>query len=667
MYHFATQELEQAYRNAITTNSRPFNTVEGVITFPDNRTPLVIDSSNLPADAIKINKQCIDGEELMFGGVFTSELEMSLLTDLDRYAFFGATVELTFRIHIGTEDNEPVFADVPLGVFTIADADRPKGMVNIKAYDNMTLLDKSIGESIISGNIWEILQRIERDTGYQLGFTESYLSNFVNTESTYALEASSDHGIKTYRDVLKMLCQLMGCFALDDRTGYLTLKKFSTTPDLTLGDNTTGVYPWYTFVPADYVSKYIGISITSTSGTYQTLSPDPTEQGLVMTIDDAPAWDLGTYESLTERTSELFTYLHSIIYTPSSLDMPSDATFDCGDMIALNVRGGDTINTIITEIEWKFHKGMKITSDGANPFIEESILDNGSQRILNQAIAKSKLQFVHFTNPSDISIGDTQDVKIAEVEFTPTAETDAMLVATILVDADVDDIVITNTEEVQVPITVTDQQGQPAVITDLQGNPLNVSGTATNTTTYNRDGKCTATIYYKLNDIKLPNELYPYYAKDEIENGKHIITVAYPLSGLLAYQRYEFEIHLICEGGDITINANDVKASIFGQQIDLVNRFTGVIKVEEDINLINIFGQGILTLNDEGTVNVNSAQFIRVSDTLLLYNISDVSVMPIYEGTGSLQPQITLRGDFDIGTEDDNYLSAENEYRFITE
>ena len=136
---------------------------------------------------------------------------------------------------------------------------------------------------------------------------------------------------------------------------------------------------------------------------------------------------------------------------------------------------------------------------------------------------------------------------------------------------------------------------------------------------------------------------------------------------MLAYNRYEFEIHLICEGGDITINANDVKASIFGQQIDLVNRFTGVIKVEEDINLINIFGQGILTLNDEGTVNVNSAQFIRVSDTLLLYNISDVSVMPIYEGTGSLQPQITLRGDFDIGTEDDNYLSAENEYRFITE
>ena len=41
--------------------------------------------------------------------------------------------------------------------------------------------------------------------------------------------------------------------------------------------------------------------------------------------------------------------------------------------------------------------------------------------------------------------------------------------------------------------------------------------------------------------------------------------------------------------------------------------------------------------------------------------------MPIYEGTGALQPQITLRGDFDIGTEDENYLSSEDELRFITE
>ena len=59
--------------------------------------------------------------------------------------------------------------------------------------------------------------------------------------------------------------------------------------------------------------------------------------------------------------------------------------------------------------------------------------------------------------------------------------------------------------------------------------------------------------------------------------------------------------------------------------------------------------------------------FIRVSDTLLLYNISDVSVMPIYEGTGAIQPQITLRGGSKITTEDTNYFATELGQRFITE
>ena len=667
MYHFTAQELEQAYRNAITTNNRPFNTVEGVITFLDNRAPLVVDSSNLPTDAIKISKQCIDGEELMFGGVFTSELEMSLLTDLDRYVFFGATVELTFKIHIGTENNEPVFADVPLGVFTIADADRPKGMVNIKAYDNMTLLDKGIGGNVISGSIWDIFRRIELDTGYEIGFEETYLNNFVNTETAYALEASEDNGIKTYRDVLKMLCQLMGCFALDDRAGHLMIKKFSTSPDITLGDNTTGIYPWYTLVPADYVSKYIGLSVTSANGTYQATSPDPTEQGLVMTISDAPAWDYGTQESLMERTTELFTYLHSIVYTPCELDMPSDATFDCGDMIALNIRGeSSSINTIITEIEWKFHKGMSITSEGANPLIVDSAVDATSQRILNQAIAKSKLQFVHFTNPHKVTIGDTQDVKIAEVEFTPTNDTDAMMVATILVDASVEDIEETDTEEVEVPVKAY-YNGAETEVKDKDGNVVSFSGTATNTMTYYRDGKCTATIYYKLNDLKLPNERKPYYAVDELENGQHIITVAYPFTALLSYQRYEFEIHLICDGGSMEIPANAIKASIFGQEIDVVARFDGVIKVDEDIELINLAKLGVIEMSDSGTVTLLSTHIMRVSDNILLYNIDSMNLMEIYEGTGALQPQITLRGGSKIGTEDGNYLSAETGQRFITE
>lgn len=652
------------YKTAIRSNNRPYDTVEGVIEFATDNEDLIVNGSNMPNNAITISKQCIDGDELMFGGVFASTLKLSIITDLDRYAFFGATVTLNYKIQIGTSNNQPVYETIPLGVFTVADAQRPNNIVQLTAYDNMTLLDLGIGGNLISGTLWDIFQRVQLDTGYELGFTESDLNNYPNHE--YPLSVGADQGINTYRDVVKVVCQLLGCFALDDRTGKLALKRFSTTPNLILGNSLTGVYPWYTLMPADYISNYIGLSVTGMSGTYQAMSSDPTEQGLTMTIDDAPAWDMGSTQSLQERTSELFTYLHSIVYTPCELDMPSDASFDCGDMLALNLRDGTTVNTIITSYEWKFHQGMSITSEGANPYITETLLDQTSQRILNQAVTKSKLQFVHFTNPKDKTVGSTTPVLVAEAEFTPTTETDALFVATILVDATVSDITVTSSEQVEVPVKAYNGTTE-TIVTDINGNPVTLKGLATNTTTYQRDGKCTATIFYKLNGIRVPNDTYPYTAIEELENGDHIITVSYPLTALAAWQRFEFDVYMTVDGGSLFLPANTLKATIFGQEIDVVNRFGGVIKIEDDIMLANLVGLGAITMGDTLTISTTNAIINTVSDNILLYNISTLEGISITEGIGELAPHIYLEGGARINTESGDYLSTEDGDNLITE
>lgn len=672
MYHFATQAEDTAYRAAIINHNRPYNTVEGTITFADELLdPLTIDSSNIPTDAVKIHQQCIDGKELMFGGVFAGELDLTILSDLDRYVFFNAKVELNFKIRTGTttgQDPQPIYSTVPLGVFTIADVERPKGVVKITAYDNMLLLNKYIGGNLITGTPWDIFKRIKHDTTMDLAFTQSELeNNFPNTD--YAFEAAEDHGIKTYRDVVKMLCQAMACFAYADREGKLALKKFSTTPDVTLGNSTTGVYPWYTFVPADYISKYSGLSVTSSGGTYQ--ATDPTvENGLVMTIEDGPGWDLGSSTRLQDQTAEVFTVLHSIQYTPSTIDMPSDATFDCGDMLAFNIRGGETINTIITSFEWQFHKGMKIVSEGANPLISESDVENGD-RILNQAIAKSKLQFVHFTNPSEVFV-DNQSlqypVKIAEAEFTPTGDTDAMMVATILVDVSVDDTEETYTEEVQVPVKAYKSGNVETTLKDPDGNVVSLSGIANNTTVYKRDGKSTITLFYRLNGVRLPNELHPYLAVEEIEDGQHIITVAYPLSGLQEWIRCEFEIYMIVNTGTVTLAENTIKGTVFGQEVDLVNRFSGVLKISEQFDNYPYFrDMGIVDISEDGEVIIRYNHFIRVSDNISLYNISDLELLTIQEGTGAIAPQIYLRSGFNLVSEDGKRFMSEDGKKFITE
>ena len=619
MYHLANNDAK--YRTAIKQASRPYNTVVGTITLTNGNT-VTVDGSVLPTNSLSISNQCVDGGDLMFGGVFMGTLKMSLLTNLGRYDFFGATIELTFKIVVDTVNNEPVYAEVPLGVFTVSDADRPSmNMVSMTADDNMSILDKNIGGLIISGTPWEVFEQIVSETGIELAFDEEDLEDFINY--AYAIEVSEANGIKTYREVVKVICQLLGCFAYADRQGKLALKRFSQTADATL---TTS--DWYSCVPADYTCHYVALSITSMAGTWTKSVDNPNEVGNIMIIDDAPAWDYGSAEAQDTKAQNLFDELQAIDdYTPCDLSMPGDPTFDLGDRLHL-ITKGEPVDTLIMSIEWKFHQAMDITCEGTNPYLEgSSAITTESARILNQAVERSRLQFLSFTNVDEKVLSPNVDVEICRAEFTPSANTNALFVATILVDVTVADTSETRTESVNVPITVKDAQGQPAVITDLNGNPLTVTGTAQNTYTYSRDGKCPITIWYRFNTQIVPSDANPYYAIENIENGKHIITVSYPITGLQAYEGVTWYVYMKCGAGSVRIEPLSVKATILGQEIIDSTRITGAIEGFSDATFTELEHLGVIEVVDDINVIINENVFINISDDLSLYNISKAELM----------------------------------------
>lgn len=653
----------QAYKNAIRSASRPYDTVYGTITL-DNGTVITVDASVMPTNAITISHQCIDGEELMFGGVYAGTLKLSLLTDLERYAFFNSIVCLNYKIQIGTENDEPVYEVIPLGIFTVDDAERPnKNQVTMTAYDNMLMLGKELGGFIFSGTPWEVLQVVSEQTGIELGFTEEDLDSFTNIQ--YQVEANESRGIQNYFDVVKMICQQLGCFAYADRNGRLALKRFSARPDISLT-----MSDWYSFVPADYKSKYVGLSVTSLAGVF-TKTDETLGTGNIMVIEDAPAWDFGSQEALQDKTENLFSELRLIDeYTPCELDMPSDPSFDCGDRLACTPRGSlEPIETLITSIEWKFHQGMSISSEGLNPNEGSSAIVRESTRIVNQAVAKSKLQFVSFTNMREKIVGDNETVKLGDVVFTPTNETNALVAVTILVDIDVADTEETTTDEVEVPVKAYDALHEETVITDIHGNPVSLKGTAKNTVTYKRDGKVDVSVFYRLNGIRLPNDDNPYIAIDRIARGRHVITLVYPLNALVAYTRYEFEIWIISNGGTITVPIRTMQATILGQELQDSSGFGGRIVAEDDKLLDALAEIGAVSMTDNGVVTLNYVPYITVSDDVLVYNIDIVEQIPLAEGTGSTQPQIYMRSGFDLLTENDFYFAPESGEgaRFITE
>ena len=599
------------YKTAMRSASRPYDTVYGTITLKDG-TEVDIDGSVMPTNSISISKQCIDGGELMFGGVFLSTLKLSILTDLSRYAFYGATIDLTYKVQTGTEtvgtSEVPVYEEVPLGVFVVADADRPSDRLNLTAYDKMTLLDKELGSLIISGTPWEVLTEVENQTGYELGFDEAFVNTFLNP--SYPITCSEAQGLKTFRDVVKVVCQQLACFALDDRTGKLMLKKFSMQSDLSLDSSA-----WYSIVPADYMCNYVALSITSLKGTFIKTDPDITKVGNMMIVEDAPAWDYGIESVLQEKLDNIYDMLEDIDYTPCDIDMPGDPSFDCGDRLYCALRDSSNISTLITSLEWKFHSGMTVTSEGINPYLEGgSALATESQRILSQAVERSKLQFVNFTNSAEKVVGDGEEVEIGSCNFTPTTNANALFVGTILVDADV----------ANVPITIQAYNGtSPAVVTDLQGHELTLMSSV--------GGECTVTVYYTLKagnetETKVPTDADPYLAIEELTDGRHIITLSYPFSALTEFVNFTFKIWITVSGGSVTVPAHTLQATIFGQEITNIEAFNGHIVVNDEMSLIDIHALQISLMSDLVTCTLNNATKNYPSDN---FTIPDIGGEPI--------------------------------------
>ena len=511
------QNVDTEYRQAIRSTHRPLDEVYGTITFSDGTT-LQVTPSIIPSNSISLSRQCIDGDELEFGGVFMGSLDMSIRTDKSRYAFNDARIVLFYRILANNS-----WKVVKLGEFTVSNPDKvDKNTVKFSADDDMRKLDKPLLSDAISGTAWDVLSLISDITDYPLSFTESDLSQFVNVNDNLYIDSTS--GIRTYRDALKVVCQSLGCFARDNRNGQLELCKFGTevVRELNTGD-------WYSLVPADYICSFVGLTVTSAKGTYVSMYSSE-EVGNVMEIKDAPAWDYGIEEVLQQKTDRLFNVLRQIVYTPCEIDTFGDPSYDCGDRLKLITSSGDEIETIITSYEWKWHNGMTIESKGANPYESGvSTSDIASTRLLGKEAASSKFTYYTYLNSREISLTTTFQ-RIVDIRFTVGSTT-----------------------------TVTLWHEFKWLNTLLNENQE-------------------ITLNYYLDGIKFDYEPVQTYG----ENGTHTWGTQFWLQELETGEAHEWEVQAKLNSGSCVISRGDLHALIQGQNLAPQETFDGLIELSDE-------------------------------------------------------------------------------------
>ena len=601
--------VSESYLEAIRARTRTHR-LSGTITLKDG-TDVPLTMENIEADSVEIERSCTTGEELTFGEVILSELRMAVRTDLSRYLFFDAKVSLNYELLLA----DGTWESVPLGRYTVGEADRTKKAVSVIAYDNLIALDDEYDGVALYGNAYEILETICDLLGITLASTKDELTALPNGD--LAIQIDGNSGCETYRDCVKVVCQLTGTFAIADRAGSLRLIQYGKESVSTLEKSDR-----FDLTASDFEVVYSGIVVKSSKGTF-TAYDESVTGGLEMTINSAPAWDYGTKESLVERTENLLSELKKIRYVPCELSAVSDPRYDCGDMVSLPLDDGTTVDTIVTKITWRLGR-MEITGTGKNPYLY-GIAPKKTQiiRELQQQTTANKLIFYSFSNGSDVVAEGTEVKPLASVTFVTVEDTSAMFLAQLPVVAAAEDVV--TTRETEKAVTAY----------DASGNPYSLTLTLTDTDT--KPGVVDLEIFYYMNGSQVDYQLV-----ESLTAGSHILSLFYPFSELKGNTSQKFEVRILATGGSVTVAKRAFRATVTGQGLSATTVLDGTLTIEEVVPAFSIksrmalaaFTESVTTATQmpipTGITEVVSGFSIRSRLTLAGFT-EEISVNPVWE------------------------------------
>lgn len=360
----------------------------GYITFTDG-TILHIEDSIIDNGSTSVTYQSIEGDEVAFGDCMSSELNIGIRSDIDRYKFFGAEISITYGIQVGDS-----WEDIPMGIFIITDATRTGSVVSISACDRLMLLDREFGATTLAGTPYNILVSICNTVGLTLKNTAAEFARLQNND--VQLQIDPTNNCSTFREAVKSIAQTVGCFATMTRTGELEIRAYSNNPNDTLTERHR-----YSAHIEDYKCHFSTLKITGLKGTFE--ASNPYTHGSVMEIADAIAWDYGDTIELEARVKRLLDWSLSVLdYTPCSVDMPSDPTIECGDWLNVSVKG-DSVRTYAMRIEWVYRGVTHYECCGKNPYFNNtSTISNTGNRISNTKTEQNKVVMYNYTNDKDL-------------------------------------------------------------------------------------------------------------------------------------------------------------------------------------------------------------------------------------------------------------------------
>lgn len=474
-----------------------------------------------------ITNQCSEQNDVKIGSVYIGELKCTFKPDLQVPDWTNAQIIVSEGLLIGGT----AWEDVPLGVYTVSEANDTEYGVDITAYDNMARFNRSCTVDITIGTPYELLTLACTTCEVELGLTQADVDALPN--GTESLSLYTENDIETWQDFVFWVAQATGTIATMDREGKLVLRSYTQNVVDTLTNHERFTGSKF----SKFETRYSGLScVNMENNTTSYYGSDP-DNYLTYNLGSNPFLQYGVDSYKEQIRRAVLDALLKIDYVPFETSCLCGAMYDLGDIIRCTdgIAPGKKLGCVMM-YDYTFNGGYKITGFGSDPALAsaKSKTDKNLEGLRNN-VSTNEILFFNYENASAIQIGDGESKAIIDIRFTSSVSIGVLFQAEILLEA-----------------TATEA--------DVIG-----------------------TIEYTLNDVTIIG----YNPTETWKNGKHILSLMYMLM-IEGNSINRWLVKLNIAGGSIAIAQGAVRAVIYGQGLVGTVEWDGFITVEEKLTQIAV-------------------------------------------------------------------------------
>lgn len=313
-----------------------------------------ITDDDLVASSVKIIKKSVSGASFDIGECYVDSATFTINKNINNYkSLTGAKV--TIRIKVNNTDLS-LSENVLLGTFRILQdgIKRTNTLLQVTADSYISKFDKSRKRATFTGDLYDLVTDSCSKCKVTFGMTESaFRALSPNVAKTY--EIKKDSSLKTHRDVIMYVSQLIGGFATTTPAGALIFKNYTSNNDVcNVNDN---VIVNYSIGDEVYNLSGLGMSIKE-KDVYLYREGEDDDSPYFLNLDTNPIIENCTDEEITAIVGNMWNKLIELNLNNFSFEFNGNPLIEVGDIISIPER---RLETYVASCEWTYHGKEKIS------------------------------------------------------------------------------------------------------------------------------------------------------------------------------------------------------------------------------------------------------------------------------------------------------------------